>query len=41
MGEWSFTDYDKNYSYESTKKFGVTFEDIRDDFDMVCYGSLI
>ena len=29
----------KNYSYESTKKFGVTFEDMRDEFDLACFGS--
>ena len=29
----------KNYSYETTRKFGVTFEDMRDEFDLACFGS--
>ena len=28
----------KSDSYNLTKKFGVSFEDVRDDFDKLCYG---
>jgi len=31
----------KSYSYNVTKKFGITFEDVRDEFDEICYGKPI